>query len=237
MGFYLTAFDEELAVRKLFQNIKNVFPEVNVYFTSDGGLDFSNLISSSNRVKFCMGEDSLSGTFRINGDNYRETLNQKVIVEAALVFLRRMEEAIDYLSSEFIVVIDPDTKFRRKFTVQPATRLLGTRVNSGLPESTTKVLQKYGGIPITAWGANPAIFHAETFRAGLLQIDGKRRDFLEEIAETYYGIFAYDLLIPIVFSLAGIAEKFNANIVECGRNKLWRFSRKPIIHQYRKYYE
>jgi hypothetical protein len=156
---------------------------------------------------------------------------------AVFSFLERIEDAINTMKVNHIIVMDPDTKIRRNIEFLTGSPLLGSRVNSHLPNEFNLKLESFGGLRIEKFGANPAIFRTDKFLEGLNLINKFGDKFFDELCDIFYGVYAYDLLIPIILSMAGELEQLNHEIIECKRNRFWMFSRKSIIHQYRKYYD
>lgn len=132
--------------------------------------------------------------------------------------------------------MDPDTTIRRKIYLNSNDHLLGTKVNYHIPPEFNVCLKQMGGVHIRSWGANPAIFSREAWLSAYTKLQTVGTEFfLDQMSNTFYAIYAYDLLIPTILSLCGVSETKTALIVETKRNRLWRLSRAPIVHQYRKY--
>jgi hypothetical protein len=238
LGFFVTAHKEVRAVEELLRNIRYFHPQSPIYLVSDGGFDFQEIILKLgiSNLHFRLDQDSLSSTFQVTDKNFRQKEQQQVIQTAINCFLERITEAISIMKVTSMVVADPDTKFRRNLEYLTGRPLIGSLVNTHLPPSVNIVLSEFGGVEIRNFGANPAIFRVDKFEVGLKRIESVKKEFFTRLANEFYAIYAYDLLIPIIFSMAGEREEFNPEIVECRRNRFWRFSRKAIVHQFRKYY-
>ena len=239
VGFFITAHNEIRATEALLINIRNYHPSDPIYLVSDGGYNFEDLICKIGikNISFKLGSDSLGPTFKVTDKNFTSEESQISIKNAITSFLNRIEDAIEILNVSNVVVMDPDTKIKKNIEFITGPALLGSLVNSHLPSEFNKKLEQFGGVRIERFGANPAIFRTDKFMEGLNSIRKYGDSFFDDLSSVFYGVYAYDLLIPIVLSMAGESEKLNAEIVECKRNRWWRFSTKSIIHQYRKYYD
>jgi hypothetical protein len=239
IGFYITAHNEIRATEALLKNIRDHHPNDPIFLVSDGGHNYENIIRKIGvkNISFRLESDSIGPTFMVTDQNFTLESSQISIKNAIKSFLERMEEAIEILNVSNIVVMDPDTKIKKNIEFITGGGLLGSLVNSHLPEEFNRRLVRFGGLPIKRFGANPAIFRTDKFKEGLNSIRKFGDIFFDELCSAFYGVYAYDLLIPIVLSMAGESEQLNVEIVECKRNRLWRFSRKSIIHQYRRYYD
>jgi hypothetical protein len=239
LGFFVTAHKELKATEEILKNIRLHHPSDPIFLVSDGGYDFQKLFENLeiSNVYFKMDEDSLSSTFQVTDKNFRQKEQQQAIHTAINCFLERITEAISIMKVTSLVVADPDTKFRRNLEYLTGRPLIGSLVNTHLPTGVNSILLEFGGVEIKGFGANPAIFRVDKFEDGLKRIESVKTEFFTRLSNEFYAVYAYDLLIPIVFSMAGEQEEYNREIVECRRNRFWRFSSKAIVHQYRRYYD
>ena len=74
-----------------------------------------------------------SGSDQKNG-NYSEDYYQDVIKKCTLAVLNRLESAINYCKTDYILMMDPDTLVRGKLNISEGVKLLGSRINRGLPK-------------------------------------------------------------------------------------------------------
>lgn len=238
LGFFITAHKEIRATEELLKNIRTHHQSDPIYLISDGGYNFQEIIFKLgiDNVHFSLEKDSLGPTFSVTDKNFTSEESKMAIKNAIDSFLKRMQEAIKLLEVDYMIVLDPDTKFKRNIDFMIGPALLGSLVNSHLPKEFNDTLENFGGLRINKFGANPAIFRTDKFLEGLHEISNFGNQFFEELSNSFYGVYAYDLLIPIVMSMAGELEQFNSEIIECKRNRFWRFSKKSIVHQYRRYY-
>jgi hypothetical protein len=132
--------------------------------------------------------------------------------------------------------MDPDTLVRGKLTIPKGSKLLGSRINHGLPKGLKDILSRVEGAKvIDCWGATPAIFETQTFMESW-QIFKHNSDLLDMMAKEFYAIYAHDVLLPIIFALVGQEETFNPDIIECSRSPFWEECSNPLVHQFKKYY-
>jgi len=236
IGFFYSVFNEEEAVDFSIKNLKVNYPDSFVYLVSDGGADFSYLESRYSNLKTSFEQDTMSKTFEINKNNF-QTPDYDLVTEVCVkTLLDRLTKAIDYLGTDYVVMLDPDALVRGKLSIPYGTKLLGSRVNRGFPRNFRKVMRNFpGGISINHWGATPAIFEVKTF---LLAKDNLLRNWhiFNELRRHFHALYAHDVILPVMYGLIGIREEFNPDITECLRDKNWELNKKPLVHQFREFY-
>jgi hypothetical protein len=232
---FLTCFDEKKAVEFLLQKLHEIYPNINVYIVSEK-VDLTYLENNFNNLKFNLVEDTMSKTFEVTDQNFREEIHQNNIKKCALAVIERLKNCIECFDSEYILMMDPDTLVRGKLNIPEDVKLLGSRINVGFPKEIHEVLFSVeGSRVIDSWGATPAIFHTKTFIKAYNFI--KENDYiLNKLCQAFYAIFAHDVLLPLLFALIGEEETFNPDIIECNRNFNWENTSNPLVHQFKLYY-
>ena len=246
LGIFFSCFKENKAVEHSLKELVKHYPDSPIYLVSDGGNDFSYLEEQFPNLKTSLEEDTMSETFKItagrNGcdstiGNFSEVYYQDVIQKCTVSVLRRLEKCIDYCKTEYILMMDPDTLVRGELNIPKGVKLLGSRINRGLPKGLKNVLARVEGAKvIDCWGATPAIFHADTFMNSWESFQ-QTPDLLSMLTKEFYAIYAHDVLLPIMFALVGEEETFNPDIIECNRDPMWKIKSNPLVHQYKEYYE
>ena len=243
IGFFYTCFNEKEAIDNSIKVLRKHYPDSPVYLFSED-LDFKYLEDTYNNLKTSVEDDTLSPLLSMDGDYnlgiYREEKYQKLINTSAWAILNRLDIAIKYFNSDYVVMCDPDTLVRGKLNIPENSKVLGSKLNILPPEfkKFQDVLRSLGSHVhiIDSWGATPAVFETKTFLKGL-DILKSDKQILNRLSMEYPHVYAHDLLIPIVFSLVGEEEVFNPDIVECFRDPNWRFKPQPLVHQYKEYYQ
>lgn len=234
LGFFYSCYKEKRAVENSIKELRKHYSTAPIYLVSDGGLDFSYLTKKYENIFVSLEEDTMSDTFYVTDQNFREPRHQKVIKKSALATLDRLVRAIEYCKTEYILMMDPDALVRGPLTIPENAKLLGSRVNVGFPEELKTVLSNIVGAKvIDCWGATPAIFEVNTFLKAIQKLDD---NLLHQLTNEFYAIYAHDVLLPVLFSLVGEEEVFNPDITECNRNYDWKINNKPLLHQYKEYY-
>jgi hypothetical protein len=237
LGAFYTCYDELEATRFSISSFRSSYPLSPIRLFYEGDADFKSLESEFSNLISSKEEDTLSKCFGVGPHNYLEPDNLAAISKCAWTVLERLASSIEFLQSEYVIMLDPDAIVRGQLNIPDGSALLGSRINSHVfvLSSLNRVLIKYGGVPLTAWGATPTIFNADKFlSARKILLDNP--DIFPEMCAAFYAIFAHDILLPSVFSLIGESEVFNPDIIECGRDANWRTSPKPLLHQYRELY-
>lgn len=246
IGFFFSCYKEKRAVEYSLSELVKHYPDSPIYLVSDGGEDFSYLESQFKNLKTTLEEDTMSETFKItagsNGcdginGNFQQEHYQKIIKKCALAVLRRLENAIKYCKTDYILMMDPDTLVRGKLNIPDGAKLLGSRINIGLPEGLKDVLSRIDGAKvIDCWGATPAIFETKIFMKSW-QMFKNTPQLLDMLAKEFYAVYAHDVLLPLIFALVGEEETFNPDIIECNRNPFWEMCPNPLVHQFKRYYD
>lgn len=241
LGFFYTCYNEKRAVEYSIKKLRESYPDNPIYLVSDGGIDFSYLEENDKNIITSLEDDTISATKNITGDlytgNFREEENQKAIKDGAWATLNRLEKAIDYCKTDYILMLDPDALVRGKLTIPKSAKLLGSRINKGLFSGFKDVLSSIDGAKvIDCWGATPGIFEVKTFLKALSVLKCNP-DIIDRLSMEYYAMYAHDLLLPTLFALVGEEEVFNPEIIECSRDPEWKSKTNPLVHQFREYYE
>jgi hypothetical protein len=235
-GVFYTCYREDEAVEFSLKNLRAVYPDCPVYLVSDGGSDFSFLSSSGIEIESKLEHDSRGFIPKIDPNSFLLPENQKLIKDSIVTFLDRCTRAIEYCQKPWLLIMEPDVLVVGKLSAPKDCVMLGSRVNEGLSRSLRDIVNSVpGSIDVNHWGATPALFEVEAFKRSrdvLLNTPG----LLDSLCASDCRLANYDVLISVMFALAGYEETFNPELVECLRNPYWRFSGKPLIHQYREKY-
>lgn len=236
LGFFFSCYKENRAVENSLSELRKHYPENPIYLVSDGGSDFNYLKDSYDNLFVSLEEDTMSSTFNITDQNWREEVHQNAIRQATYAVLNRLERAIEYCQTDYILMMDPDALVRGKLNIPEGVKLLGSRVNTGLPVELQVVLSRIPGAKvINCWGATPALFETKTFMDSWSRLKSSP-EVMDAFIDSFYAIYAHDVLLPLIFALVGEEETFNPDIVECNRNPNWRNTTQPLVHQFKEFY-
>lgn len=236
LGFFFSCYKENRAVENSLSELRKHYPDNPIYLVSDGGSDFNYLKDSYDNLFVSLEEDTMSATFNITDQNWREEVHQNAIRHASYAVLNRLERAIEYCQADYILMMDPDALVRGQLNIPEGVKLLGSRVNTGLPVELQVVLSRIPGAKvINCWGATPALFETKTFMDSWTRLKSSP-EVMDAFIDSFYAIYAHDVLLPLVFALVGEEETFNPDIVECNRNPNWRNTSQPLVHQFKEFY-
>ena len=236
LGFFFSCYKENRAVENSLSELRKHYPDNPIYLVSDGGSDFNYLKDSYNNLFVSLEEDTMSSTFNITDQNWREEVHQNAIRQATYAVLNRLERAIEYCQTDYILMMDPDALVRGKLNIPEGVKLLGSRVNTGLPVELQVALSRIPGAKvINCWGATPALFETKTFMDSWSRLKSGP-EVMDAFIDSFYAIYAHDVLLPLIFALVGEEETFNPDIVECNRNPNWRNTTQPLVHQFKEFY-
>lgn len=236
LGVFYTCFNENSAVYFSIQSLKLIYPNIKVYLVSDGGIDFNYLESIFTNIHTSVCKNTMGEALHYTSDNFTDPDKQVIIKNAIIYLVNRLKKAIDFCKSEYILMLDPDTYIRGLLNIPSDSELLGSRINTGFPQSINNILSTINSaIQIDCWGATPAIFKTKSFLHGsdiLLNTPG----LLDKFCKSFYAIFAHDIILPVIFALTGKSESFNPDIIECNRDPFWEEKSNPLVHQFKRYY-
>lgn len=236
LGFFFSCYKENRAVENSLSELRKHYPDNPIYLVSDGGSNFNYLKDSYDNLFVSLEEDTMSSTFNITDQNWREEVHQNAIRQASYAVLNRLERAIEYCQTDYILMMDPDALVRGQLNIPEGVKLLGSRVNSGLPVELQVVLSRIPGAKvINCWGATPALFETKTFMDSWSRLKSSP-EVMDAFIDSFYAIYAHDVLLPLIFALVGEEETFNPDIVECNRNPNWRNTTQPLVHQFKEFY-
>ena len=236
LGFFFSCYKENRAVENSLSELRKHYPDNPIYLVSDGGSDFNYLKDSYDNLFVSLEEDTMSSTFNITDQNWREEVHQNAIRQATYAVLNRLERAIEYCQTDYILMMDPDALVRGQLNIPEGVKLLGSRVNTGLPIELQVVLSRIPGAKvINCWGATPALFETKTFMDSWSRLKSSP-EVMDAFIDSFYAIYAHDVLLPLIFALVGEEETFNPDIVECNRNPNWRNTTQPLVHQFKEFY-
>jgi hypothetical protein len=237
-GVLVTCYNEIRAVEYSLTSFRKIYPSTKIYLTTEShDSDYSSLLHLNN-ISINHVDDTMYFIRHVSGENFLEPHFQNKILTCTTAFLQRVVKAIEYCQTEYLLLMDPDTLIRGPINIPNGVKLLGSRVNTGLPMALRIVLsQTPGAIDIDCWGATPAIIHTQTFLKSYKYVTEQNPTFLPRIAQTFYAIFAHDVILPILFALQGEPETFNPEIIECNRQFNWRITQHPIVHQFKYFYD
>ena len=233
---FFICYKEKKAVEEAIKSIRKFHPLCSIYITSDGGMDFSYLSNYIEpQFKAVVEPEQTVGVTKNIEKMIQE--NKFPIVQlfmASVEFLKRLKKACDFITAEWILLMEPDVYVRGPLHI-PDHPLVGPKPNKW-PDHVGKYLVDHGGIDNKAWGAAAGIMHRKTF----LKIADDLLEHQEKILDFLYidpRIACYDYLLAFIFSLYGYRYEENPDLTECKRNPEWRTSGHPLLHQYMENYE
>jgi len=235
LGIFFSCFREEKAVNFSIEKLREIY-DAPIFLVSDGGLDFSYLEKKYENIQTQIEEDTMSDTFKVTDKNFREEVHQMSIKKCSLAVLDRLSRAIDFCQTDYMLMMDPDTYVRGRLNIPDGVQLLGSRINHGFPDELKKVLREIdGAVVIDTWGATPAIFETESFNKAYSFLKS-HMEILDKFCQSFYAIYAHDVLLPLMFALIGYEETYNPDIIECKRFTGWQQSLNPLVHQFKENY-
>ena len=240
LGVMLTCYDEIEAVKYAVEQFRIYYPDTKIYLVTESKeQQYIKIFKNDKNIKVNYVEDSMS--FYYNTPNlpiiYQTADIQLKIKKAVLCFLTRLNDAIKYCDSDYMLLMDPDVLIRGQLTISNEKKLLGSLANSGVPNNIKNILSNIeGAIPIDQWGATPGIFHTETFKKAYLKFLSIE-NLLTQLTMNWYAMYAHDIIIPIMFSLIGEREYYNNDFIECNTDPNWKNTDKKLVHHFKKYYK
>lgn len=240
-GVFYTCFTEKKSVEYSLKKLFEVYPDVPVYLVSDGGAnyDFLYKIFPDKNLKIKLEEDSrgIIAVIDRNQDHFSPK-NKQIMTDTIRIFLRRVNDAVDFCGTKNILVMEPDVLLRGKLNIPEDCKLMTNCVNNVITPLSRKLvpfMEKYkGAVPPKKYGM-PIIFSSSYFKIIMKKLE-EEPELIEKIYMLEPHFPYYDKMFEIIFSLIGINGKFNPEVTECFRDKNWKTNGKPLVHQYREFY-
>lgn len=246
LGVFYTCFTEKKAVEYSLHELFKHYPNIPVYLVSDGGSDYSFLKERfpNKNIETKLEEDTrgiiavIDRNISKKGHPRYSNENMKPMLYSIEVFLRRINDAIEYCNSEYLLIMEPDVLVRGKLNINQNDKLLGSKLNpikSYAPKLCEYMKNYKGAIEVTNYGCTPALFKTSEFKK-ILELLKKDTGLIERTYRMFCNFPYYDALLAVLFGYIGVEEKFNPDITECFRDRSWQTNNKPLLHQFRKYY-
>ncbi len=241
LGVLVTCYNEYNAVSFSLNHFRKIYRNSRIYLTTESTVDYSALTSLGN-ISVNNVADTMYFIKHVTDQNFLEPHFQQKILTATYAFLNRVKQAVEYCQSDYLLLMDPDTLVNGPLAIPTGAKLLGSRINTGFPPKLREIIREVpGAIDIDCWGATPAIIHCETYLKAYKYVIETDPTILPRLAQTFYAIFAHDVILPIIFALQGEPEVLNTQIIECNREsfvyKVRHIEHYPLIHQFKQYYD
>jgi hypothetical protein len=152
-------------------------------------------------------------------------------------YLSRLNKLGEVAKNENILCLEPDSMVRGKVKFSSGIGMECLSVNL-YDEAVLKEVSSLSSrqLPISGWGFCIGL----TTRTSLKSIwkwSQSNQETILNLLKIDQRLENIDHGLPIFAHLAGVQVNKTNQITEVNRNKLWRFNRKPLVHQYKKYYE
>lgn len=228
LGAFFICYKEKTAIEKSIESFRKIYPDAPIYLSSDGGFDYSYM--NDEKTKCILDIEQTVGVTK-DIEKMIQTNEFPVIrlFMASMQYLERLNKAIDYCKTEYILLMEPDVFVRGKLNLLDIP-LVGPKPNL-MPDFVRKYIVDSGGIDNKCWGAAAGVMQTKIFK----QIFDDLRINQHKMLEWLYldpRIACYDYLLTFIFSIYGFKYEENPDLVECNRNPNWRQTNHPLIHQY-----
>lgn len=151
-------------------------------------------------------------------------------------YVKRLESAARSTNSTEILCLEPDSLVRGPVKLSSGVDLECLTVNTYSKELVDFVNQlSKSVIPIDGWGFCVGLVSRDCL-IGIASFVSDNQSLITKLLKVDGKIVNIDHGLPILAHLAGFSVSESKSITEVGRNRFWRFNRKPIVHQFKKYY-
>jgi hypothetical protein len=146
--------------------------------------------------------------------------------------LARLNEIANTSETEFILGLEHDAKIRKIIPVYEDTDLEILEFNK-YPEKLLQYIQKISGrsLNFIGWGFVVGVF-SKSIAIKSYEWALKNPKTIESLIFEYPSMVYLDFLFPIIAHLAGGTISNHGLTVECKRDRLWRFRKAPLLHQF-----
>jgi hypothetical protein len=151
-------------------------------------------------------------------------------------YVKRLESAARSTNSKEILCLEPDSLVRGPVKLSSGVDLECLTVNKYSKELVDFVNQlSKSVITIDGWGFCVGLVSRDCL-IGIASFVSDNQSLISKLLKVDGRIVNIDHGLPILAHLAGFSVSKSKSITEVGRNRFWRFNRKPIVHQFKKYY-
>ena len=151
-------------------------------------------------------------------------------------YVKRLKSAARLSSSDEILCLEPDSLVRGPVKLSSGVDLECLTVNKYSKELVDFVNRESESvIPIDGWGFCVGLVSRDCL-IGIASFVNDNQSLITKLLEVDGKIVNIDHGLPILAHLAGFSVSKSKSITEVGRDRFWRFNRKPIVHQFKKYY-
>lgn len=151
-------------------------------------------------------------------------------------YVKRLESAARSSNSDEILCLEPDSLVRGPVKLSSGVDLECLTVNKYSKELVDFVNRTSKSvIPIDGWGFCVGLV-SRSCLIGIASFVSNNQSLISNLLKVDGKIVNIDHGLPILAHLAGFSVSKSKSITEVGRDRFWRFNRKPIVHQFKKYY-
>lgn len=145
----------------------------------------------------------------------------------------RMAKVASLSKFEYILYLEPDVRIRNKLFPIKNLDMDSLTINKYSSEFI-ELVNKLSGrqLEFNGWGYCTGFASSEGFKK-IKNWTLENDHLVNELANLDYRVAYADFIFPILFHMAGLKVGESKMITECNRDFLWRFNRKPIVHQYK----
>lgn len=232
LGVFYICFKERTAIEKSIESFKLHHPDGPIYLSSDGGYDYSYLEQKFDKLKCSLDPEQTVGvTAKIEEMMRKQEYPLVPLYMAAMEYLRRINLAIDYCKTDYILTMEPDVFIRGPLTCpQDPIHGIGPKENA-LPDYMQKYIVDHGGYNNVLFGPVAGIIKSEALVTAYNDLREKPWKMLEWLLMDP-RLPCYDFLLCFTLSMYGYRYEPNPELVECLRNPNWKNTNHPLVHQY-----
>jgi hypothetical protein len=238
LGVFFTCYTETESVEYAIDTLFLVYPNIPVYLVSDGGSDFSFLEKKygTKKIKTILSDDTRGLIPKISKTTFKNPEWQSYILNSIVTFFNRVEGAINFCNTEYLLVMEPDVLVRGELNIPQNMVFSGSRINKNISTELREIIKKIpGAIDVNNWGATPALFRSDVFIKAWNKLK-TNPELLNKMSIAEHRLANYDMTFAVLFALIGIPEEYNPDIIECLRDSNWEKKKNPLVHQFRRYY-
>ena len=228
LGVFFICFKEKTAIEKSIDSFRKLYPNSPIYLSSDGGFDYSYL---NDEITNCVLDKEQTVGITKDIENMIQTGQFPILnlFMAATQYLQRLEKAVRYCNTRYILLMEPDVFVRGKLNLLDIP-LVGPKPNQ-MPDIVRRYILNCGGKDNVAWGAAAGVMQSEAFLKIFNDLKNNQYKILEWLLIDP-RIACYDYLLTFIFSVYGFDYEENPDLIECNRNPNWGNTHHPLIHQY-----
>lgn len=238
ISVYMLFHHEWNAVRKSLESVLKHYPNCQILLGRDVLAPENNKELTDIDYEFITTRSCMEKFVRLNKNG--EGLESFSIVECYEILKCHVDRALDVaLKAKYddILFLEPDGYMRFKHS--PKVNLdMETLTENPYSQQVIRFVNENSSyaLKIDGWGFVVGFVRKEALHK-MHDWFGKNQKVIMELMNIDRRFAYMDFSFPLLAHMSGSIVEKSQKIIECNRRRSWRFSRKPLLHQYKEFHK